>query len=207
MLTTKFKFGISFVLSLLPFANIINLLISPILEFGILVSFIKLSRNQEVSNLDFLNEFNSFGKVWQVTLQMFLKILLPIILLFITPILSIILNFATNTDSSFLLSIIVRIINVLTMPIAMVWLIIRAYSLALSLYILHDEPELSSSEIVNKSISLMKGNKFKFFILNLSFIGWAFLTILTFGIGLILLIPYIQVTTVKFYEDLIGSNN
>jgi uncharacterized membrane protein len=48
----------------------------------------------------------------------------------------------------------------------------------------------------------MKGHKAKLFWLNLSFIGWIILAILTFGIGLLLLLPYFNTTLAYFYEDL-----
>ena len=51
----------------------------------------------------------------------------------------------------------------------------------------------------------MKGNRSKYFLLILSFFGWTILSILTFGIGLLWLMPYMQVTTVCFYEHLINS--
>ena len=52
----------------------------------------------------------------------------------------------------------------------------------------------------------MKGHRFEFFVLQLSFIGWAILAVLTCGIGFIWLEPYMQVTYVKFYESLIYEN-
>jgi hypothetical protein len=36
----------------------------------------------------------------------------------------------------------------------------------------------------------------------LSFIGWAFLSILVLGIGLLWLIPYMQISYMCFYEKL-----
>ncbi|WP_347222634.1 DUF975 family protein, partial [Bacteroides congonensis] len=38
--------------------------------------------------------------------------------------------------------------------------------------------------------------------LDLSFIGWALLAIVTFGIGFLFLQPYMQVSRAAFYEDL-----
>lgn len=42
----------------------------------------------------------------------------------------------------------------------------------------------------------------KLFLLDLSFIGWALLTILTFGIGVLFLEPYVSASRAAFYEDL-----
>ena len=48
---------------------------------------------------------------------------------------------------------------------------------------------------------MMRGHKFDLFWLYLSFIGWFFVCIFTFGIGFIWLIPYMQSAEVAFYED------
>ena len=69
-------------------------------------------------------------------------------------------------------------------------------------YILLDEPELKYNAAIEKSVEIMKGKKFKLFLLDLSFIGWALLCILTLGIGLVLLVPYMNTAQAAFYEDL-----
>ena len=72
--------------------------------------------------------------------------------------------------------------------------IIKSFSYAMTPYILKDYPELSPNQAINLSIKMMKGHKFDLFCLFLSFIGWIFLSILTLGVGLIWLMPYIQTT-------------
>ena len=49
---------------------------------------------------------------------------------------------------------------------------------------------------------MMKGHKMDLFLLYLSFIGWALLCVLTLFIGYFWLEPYMQMTMVKFYEQL-----
>ena len=198
---------ISGFLGIIPFiGQIASIAISPVLSFGILVSFIKLAKNQDPSFFGFLKDgFDSFGKVWGVTIQTLLKLLLPILLTIGSIILSgfsMVLtttNALTGDSSSSLFGIIVLLIY----PISLVWLIIKSFSYSLTLYILNDEPNLSSKEIVNKSEELMKGNKWRYFCLSLSFIGWAILSGLTFGIGLLWLIPYIYIASYNFYEELV----
>ena len=46
----------------------------------------------------------------------------------------------------------------------------------------------------------MRGNKGKLFLLDLSFIGWAILATITFGLGFIALTPYMNMATFVFYE-------
>jgi uncharacterized membrane protein len=69
-------------------------------------------------------------------------------------------------------------------------------------FVMEDDKEIGYLDAMKRSVDLMKGHKAKLFWLNLSFIGWIILAILTFGIGLLLLLPYINTTLAYFYEDL-----
>jgi len=80
--------------------------------------------------------------------------------------------------------------------------IIKSYSYRLTPFILNDEPELSFNAAIEKSMAMMNGNKMKLFLLDLSFIGWILLAILTLGIGYLWLVPYMATSTAAFYEDL-----
>lgn len=79
--------------------------------------------------------------------------------------------------------------------------IIKAFAYALVPYILVDNPELSANEAINLSMKMMKGHKFDYFWLCLSFIGWILLGLLTLGIGYFWLIPYMYTTYAAFYQD------
>ena len=80
--------------------------------------------------------------------------------------------------------------------------IIAAFSYSMTFYILADDPSISPMEAIDKSIAMMKGNKWKYFLLCLRFLGWAILCLLTFGIGFLWLTPYVQVSIAKFYDDI-----
>jgi uncharacterized membrane protein len=64
------------------------------------------------------------------------------------------------------------------------------------------ENNIGVIESMKISMKMMKGYKLKYFTLGLSFIGWAILSILTLGIGLLWLIPYINLTFANFYKDI-----
>ncbi len=57
------------------------------------------------------------------------------------------------------------------------------------------------------SESMMRGNRWSFFWLGLTFVGWAILSIFTLYIGLLWLAPYIMVSFVCFYESLSNNTN
>jgi uncharacterized membrane protein len=69
-------------------------------------------------------------------------------------------------------------------------------------FILAEDDEISPNDALKKSKEMMYGYKMQYFLLGLSFIGWIILAILTCGIGLLWVLPYIQTSNAKFYEDL-----
>ena len=79
--------------------------------------------------------------------------------------------------------------------------IINGFAYAMTPYILKDNPNMKNNEAIELSMAMMDGFKWRLFCLQLSFIGWAFLCVLTFGIGYLWLIPYMQTSTAAFYED------
>ena len=83
--------------------------------------------------------------------------------------------------------------------------IIALYSYSMTYYILKDNPNIGSNAAIEKSKEMMNGHKAELFRLDLSFIGWYLLAILTLGIGFLWLIPYMQTARAKFYEELVGG--
>jgi uncharacterized membrane protein len=79
--------------------------------------------------------------------------------------------------------------------------IVKSYSYAMTPYLLHDHPELGAEALICKSMEMMKGHKMKLFLLDLSFIGWGLLCILTLCIGFLWLTPYMYSARAAFYED------
>ena len=184
--------------------SILASIISIPLSYGLLVSFIKLKRDEEVNTFDFLTiGFSNFSRAWLVALNIFVKMLLPIGLIVLSLILTgVFTALATTGNSVFLVLMVFAIISCV---IGYIWAIVRSFSLVLAYYIAYDEPDLSAYECCKKSIEKMKGNRGNYFVLSLSFIGWAFLAVLTLGIGFFWLIPYINVSYVCFYEEVMGK--
>lgn len=80
--------------------------------------------------------------------------------------------------------------------------IIKSYSYSLTEFILLDEPDLSNNAAIERSMAMMNGHKKQMFFLDLTFIGWAILALLTFGLGFILLTPYAVTARAALYEDI-----
>lgn len=81
--------------------------------------------------------------------------------------------------------------------------IILTLSYSLVPIILIKKPELGIVETLKYSREKMQGHKLDAFVLGLSFIGWAILGTLTFGILYIWLFPYMQFTFTKFYLNIL----
>lgn len=104
----------------------------------------------------------------------------------------------------FLLAELVRIIILVVVSIFTLLIggIILTYAYAMVPYLLHDYPELSIREAMKISREMMRGHKWELFILDLSFIGWFILGILTLGIGILFAQPYQLTARAAFYDDL-----
>lgn len=78
--------------------------------------------------------------------------------------------------------------------------IIKSYEYRMIPYILAENPRINRKEAFKLSKEMMKGNKWKIFLLDISFIGWSLLSIFTFGILNILYVnPYKAATTAELY--------
>lgn len=85
--------------------------------------------------------------------------------------------------------------------------IVKSYSYSLSLLLLHDNPELSPKEAIDRSVKMMRGHKLDRFVLDLSFILWELLGVLTMSIlSLLYVTPYKQFAVIIFYEELKKEN-
>jgi uncharacterized membrane protein len=81
--------------------------------------------------------------------------------------------------------------------------IVKSYEYRLVPYIVSENPNISFKEAQAESKKLMKGNKWKSFILDLSFIGWDFLSLCTLGLLEIFFVgPYKASTDAALYESL-----
>jgi uncharacterized membrane protein len=80
--------------------------------------------------------------------------------------------------------------------------IIKSFSYSMSMYILAENKGKSANECIRESMAMTNGHKMDLFVLGLSFIGWALLCGITFGIASIWVIPYMQTTYANAYKSL-----
>ncbi len=107
-------------------------------------------------------------------------------------------NFGTSTGA-YLLTVLFTLLWTLLLIIPG---IIAALSYSMTFYIIADDDSIGAMDAIDKSKKMMYGHKWKYFRLLLRIVGLSLLCILTLGIGFLWLLPYAQVSTAKFYEDI-----
>lgn len=81
--------------------------------------------------------------------------------------------------------------------------IIKAYEYRMIPYILAENPKIVRKDAFKLSKEMMKGNKWKMFLVDISFIGWSLISIFTYGLLNILYVnPYKEATIAELYMTL-----
>lgn len=75
-----------------------------------------------------------------------------------------------------------KIIAIILTILLLIVYIIFTYMVTQTTYIIIEKENIGIIEAMKLNAKIIKGNKWKYFVLQLSFIGWAILSIITFGI-------------------------
>lgn len=162
-----------------------------------------LKKNGKVSFKDILVPKNKFLKA--LGFQIILGII-SFVIIFITTfsIIFLIMRYISDYNTVNIFGMIIATIFIILILVAY---IIFNYMISQIPYIIIEKDNIKLIDSVKLSSKLMKGNKWKYFVLQLSFIGLIILSILTLGIGFLWLIPYISLTLTNFYKGLTEIEN
>ena len=198
-----------FLFTLIPLVGpIISAICVPVLTYGLLKSMIDLKNGEEVGAFDFFTKgFKDFGKVWGVSICTALKMWAPLLLGIVGYIIMFFggLTAMSSSNMEFISSTGLMTGWAIIM-IATIWSIPITWKYMYSMNELAYDSSRNSMDIVNTSGSYLIGNRWKAFVLDLSFIGWFFLVGITLGLITFWLLPYMLVTKILFYEELSGRN-
>ena len=213
-------FVINFIIGLLPdsyewLGQIIDIVINVPLSFGILYAFLKLYKDENVGAFDFFKlGFNNFGKSWSITFNIFLKMIVPAIVIIISYILiavgislystSLFVTYSTSAVNGY---VFIAIIGFILLVVSSIWVTTKYYFYQLAFLISIENEDMSAEEAVTESQKAMTGKRAGLFWLQLSFIGWAILGAISFGIGFLWIIPYVHCATIAFYKYAIGDSS
>ena len=78
--------------------------------------------------------------------------------------------------------------------------IIKSYEYCMVPYILAENPQISCERAFELSRKMTKGEKWKIFVLDLSFIGWRILGVLCCCVGQVFVEPYYEATFAELYQ-------
>ena len=206
--------------------------IMPAILYGCITVLMRIKRGEKASAFSCISEgFKKIGKVLAATIWGGIKLLLWILLMVVGVVL---LSFVQYSIDNQNVGAICALVGAILYFVSMIVLLIKSFKYVLVNYLIFDNPDMSGKQIVEKSAELMKGNCGRYFGLSLSFFGWFIL--LYFGMGIsgaamssfwisaterilgtvgyfvclflvgFLLVPYIQMSYISFYEELIGKN-
>jgi uncharacterized membrane protein len=102
--------------------------------------------------------------------------------------------------------------SALMLPYSLAIILCYAVQILLSLtyqqafYLLHDFPQYSAGELLRMSRRLMVGHKGRLFYIYVSFIPLILLSLLSFGIALLWVSPYISATKTEFFLNVIKNS-
>ena len=212
--------GIGFIEGLFPESmeeifGLVNTIINVPLSFGLVFAFLKLFNGEDVKAFDFATlGFSNFGKSWGVAFQMFLKMILPEIAVIVAFVIIMVggvsmgrMAFSTQSSGASVFSMFMLLIGIILLVASIVWLITKSYYYQLAILVAIDNPDMSGADAVEESQRLMTGKRASLFCLELSFIGWAILGAIPFGIGLLWVLPYAHLAKIAFYKYALGNTD
>ena len=108
--------------------------------------------------------------------------------------------------NAFAMELLFKVLAVLllSLPILLIGALLNmlvTYRFAFAYTILAEYPEMRAVDALSNSARLMKGNKWRLFCLDLSFIGWSILCAMSCGIGYLLLGPYRSAAFAELYGE------
>ncbi|MCR5161536.1 MAG: DUF975 family protein [Lachnospiraceae bacterium] len=182
-------------------SSLILLLLTGILHAGYKSLYLHIARKQEAAVTDIFFCFRNHADRALYLLAALIAINLVCSLPFL-----VLMYFISGMRITGDLSVMIPLANPgRTLLIAAAWacfLILVDLRFAPVFYLFADDPYQSTTFYLFESQRLMQGNMLRFLKLQLSFLGYALLCLLTFGIGLLWLIPYIHVSNARFYDTL-----
>lgn len=214
-LTTSFEFSI--LLSICSFLITVALSI-----FGTNL-YLKLTRGVKVKFNDMFVSGSTFLKCVGVKLLQILM-LIPVMIISILVVTFLLVGIAASvgltqdfiipssietfvTSFNFAYFFKFSMLFLLIMLIVFIPIMILGFYMYPSLILICEDDSRGVGECIGTSFGLMHGNLWNYIVLQLSYLGWVILGILTLGIGYLWLIPYMNTVNMNFFNKIAGYNS
>lgn len=177
-------------------AEFLILLVRQVLDAGIAIVHLNMTRGRQFGIGDILIPFRSR------TEQFFLAALLLSLLFFVccSP-------FAGCAVYSYFSGKAAKMLPILLLTgiLSALLAVLLFLHYGFTMFFLADNPQKGAVDALRSSRLMMKKNKLRFFYVLLSFLGWGFLVLCSFGIAALWVKPYRNQTVASFYLDCTGE--
>ncbi len=196
---------VSFLIMSISSATVVlGIFITPVMAYGLVITSLKLTRGESIQFSDIFSgfQFHYWRAVW-------LGIVKPFFLCCWSVPSTIIASLIINSDiiqgiytEGFSVGrILLLLLSDAIVLAGAVVVLIKVFAYSLSSHVLYDQ-DLGACDSVTESRFLMEDVKGRLFRLYISFTGWFLLSILTCGILLFWVIPYVSVAKAELYNPL-----
>ncbi len=160
---------------------------------GIMKMFFRIVRGEKVKAADVFKGFRSFGHVLNYFFVCLISFLIQTAIMLPNELVG--RRYGVNSGNA-------RITEVITFIV----LIVASIFINMAVFACAEKEERGPLASLGLSLKLMNGRWIKFYILMLSFFPWVFLSMLTLGIGCLILIPYQMAAQTIFFLSAYGED-
>lgn len=183
--------------------SIILTIIIAVFTIGLYLNFVRTKEFNLNSGIKNWKVYLRFLGMYVIIFLISMLIMMIPMALFIAIFSDVIVGVVINPYAMNLFGEITTLIIIMIIIVVVIYTIINLFFMATP-YLLVDNVTIGQS--ISKSFALMKRNKWRLFKLEISFIGWFLLGIITLGIGFLWVIPYFTMTITNFYTIIRDEN-
>lgn len=154
---------------------------------------LRLARHENPSYRNLLDGFHMVGRVILMNILQWVFIFLWTFVAIIPGIIVLVVGLVMDSPLVVGLAVVLYLAGI-------IFSFTVSYRYRLSIYFLLDNPEMGAHEAITSSKNTMAGRKRSLFTLDVSFFGWLLLSLCTFGILSIWLLPYMYTAEAIFYD-------
>ncbi len=204
MVTQGYQFGAIFRIVVGVIGLVVVMLLTFIFFIGNLWIHLRLSRGQGARFMDIMYPFQiqpvRFCGYYLMYMALAVACILPGFICIMASV-----DYSSELRTVDFTRIPLLVIGIAVLIVGVVILVRFMGAWFMASYLMLDDPDLRLMDSVRESMHLMRGNRKKWILLLLSFIGWLLFSILSFGIALIWIAPYALQSMSCFYLELLSG--